>query len=88
MGLQQRYRVEVHTKGKPHQNGYIERFNRSKREAVLNAFAFHNLRQAQVLVHAWMWIYNNERSHTSLKYHTPTSFFLKCGKLQQTQHQS
>jgi len=75
-------------KGKPHQNGYIERFNRSYREEVLNAFAFDNLRQAQTLTHAWMWIYNNERPHSSLKYHTPTSFLLKYGKLQQPHHLS
>lgn len=68
-------------KGKPHQNGYIERFNRSYREEVLDAFAFVNLRQAQALTNAWIWIYNNERPHSSLKYHTPASFLLKYGKL-------
>lgn len=68
-------------KGKPHQNGYVERFNRSYREEVLDAFAFENIKQAQVLSHAWQWIYNNQRPHSSLKYHTPNSFLLKYGKL-------
>ena len=75
-------------KGKPHQNGYIERFNRSYREEVLDAFAFENMRQAQLLTNAWIWIYNNERPHSSLKYHTPVSFLLKYGKLHNTQNSS
>ncbi|MFN4957278.1 MAG: integrase core domain-containing protein [Cyclobacteriaceae bacterium] len=53
-------------KGKPQQNGYIERFNRTYREEVLDAFAFDSLQQARQLTHAWMWIYNNERPHSSL----------------------
>lgn len=68
-------------KGKPHQNGYVERFNRSYREEVLDAFAFENLKQARTVSSAWMWIYNNERPHSSLNYHTPNSFLLKYGKL-------
>ena len=32
-------------KGKPMQNGYVERFNRSYREAVLDAFIVENLNQ-------------------------------------------
>lgn len=68
-------------KGKPQQNGYVERFNRSYRTEVLDAFAFENIPQAQVLSNAWIWIYNNERPHSSLNYHTPNDFLLKYGKL-------
>lgn len=68
-------------KGKPHQNGYIERFNRTFREEVLDVFAFENLHQARAVTYAWMWIYNNERPHSSLNYNTPTQFLLKYGKL-------
>ena len=71
-------------KGKPQQNGYIERFNRSYRTEILDAYAFDNLKQARMLTHAWMWSYNNERPHSSLKYHTPTQFMLKYGKLHVT----
>lgn len=76
-------------KGKPHQNGFVERFNRSYREEVLDSFAFESLKQAQALTNAWMWVYNNERPHSSLKYHTPVSFLLKYGKLhlQNGQHE-
>lgn len=68
-------------KGKPHQNGYIERFNRTFRDEVLDVFAFDNLNQARLYTRAWMWIYNNERPHSSLGYRTPTEFLLKYGKL-------
>jgi putative transposase len=68
-------------KGKPQQNGYIERFNRSYRTEILDAFAFDNLKQVRTLTQAWMWSYNNERPHSALKYHTPTQFMLKYGKL-------
>ena len=70
-------------KGKPQQNGYIERFNRSFRTEILDAFSFDNLKQAKLLAHAWMWSYNNERPHSSLNYHTPVQFMLKYGKLHQ-----
>ena len=39
-------------KGKPHQDGYIERFNRTFREEVLDAYAFDNLRQARAMSQA------------------------------------
>jgi putative transposase len=68
-------------KGKPHQNGFIERFNRTFRDEVLDVFAFDTLNQARLLTTAWMWIYNNERPHSSLGYKTPTEFLLKYGKL-------
>lgn len=74
-------------KGKPNQNGYVERFNRSFREEVLDNYAFESIRQAQTLAHAWMWVYNNERPHSSLKYQTPVSFLLKRGKVANPQNQ-
>lgn len=72
-------------KGKPHQDGYIERFNRTFREEVLDLFAFTNLSQARLTTQAWMWIYNNERPHSALGYLTPTQFLLKYGKLHHPQ---
>jgi putative transposase len=70
-------------KGKPYQNGLVERFNRTYREEVLDRFLFDNLKQTQVLTNAWIWTYNNERPHGGLKYHTPVEFLLKYGKLHQ-----
>lgn len=72
-------------KGKPHQNGYIERFNRTYRDEVLEQFAFENLGQARLATQAWMWVYNNERPHSSLGYLTPNQFLLKYGKLHSPQ---
>jgi putative transposase len=64
-------------KGKPHQNGYVERFNRTYREEILDNYAFENLSQARTMTNAWMWVYNNERPHSSLGYMTPRGFLLK-----------
>ncbi len=60
--------------GKPYQNGYMERFNRSFREEVLDAYSFSRLGEAQSMAYAWMWIYNNERPHSALGYKPPTAF--------------
>ena len=68
-------------KGKPTQNAYVERFNRTFRQEVLDNYAFESLSQARRLASAWMWMYNNERPHSSLKYMTPRRFLLECGKL-------
>jgi putative transposase len=67
-------------KGKPHQNGYIERFNRTYREEILDNYAFDSLAQARMMTQAWIWVYNNERPHSSLGYMTPRGFLLKYGK--------
>jgi putative transposase len=75
-------------KGKPYQNGLVERFNPTYREEVLDRFLFDHLKQTQLLTNAWMWTYNNERPQGGLRYHTPTEFLpsppgLKYGKLHQ-----
>ena len=74
-------RLQFIQKGKPQQNGFIERFNRTFRTEVLDAYAFRNLKEARKITYAWMWIYNNERPHSSLGYKTPIQFMLKYGKL-------
>jgi putative transposase len=67
-------------KGSPSQNGYIERFNRTFREDILDPNIFMTAGQAQVKAHDWMWVYNNYRPHESLNDLPPTTFMLKYGK--------
>ena len=52
--------------GKPTQNAYIERFNRTVRHEWLNMHMFDSVEQAQELATEWLWKYNNERPHTSI----------------------
>jgi len=52
--------------GKPTQNAYIERFNRTVRHEWLDLYDFDSVEQAQILATQWLWIYNNERPHTAL----------------------
>ena len=60
--------------GKPNQNAYIERFNRSYRTEVLNAHLFESIAELQALTIAWLRIYNEERSHDSLGRVPPLTF--------------
>ena len=52
--------------GKPNQNAYIERFNRTYRTANLNAWVFTTLEEARDLSEAWRQRYDTERTHDSL----------------------
>ncbi len=52
--------------GKPMQNGYIERFNRTFREDVLDAYLFSSFRQLNVLAEKWKEDYNQYHPHKSL----------------------
>ena len=68
-------------KGKPNQNGYIERFNRTFREDILDSYLFDAVEQAQEFANQWIWMYNNERPHESIQNLPPRQFLLKYGKL-------
>ena len=60
--------------GKPNQNAYIERFNRSFRTEILDAHIFHTLEQVREIAWAWRITYNEERPHQSLGNITPADF--------------
>lgn len=52
--------------GKPNQNAFIERFNRSLRNELLDLYLFRNLQQARELADQWRVQYNEHRPHDSL----------------------
>jgi len=52
--------------GKPTQNAYIERFNRTARHEWLDLHLFKSIAHAQNLATEWLWTYNNERPHSSI----------------------
>jgi len=52
--------------GKPTQNAYVERFNRTVRHEWLDLHVFYSVDQAQRLATQWLWTYNNERPHTAI----------------------
>jgi putative transposase len=67
--------------GMPMQNGLVERFNKTYRTEVLNAWIFERLDQVRSITQEWMWRYNNQRPHRSLLRLSPRAFLLKCGQL-------
>ena len=52
--------------GKPTQNAYIERFNRTARHEWLDMHQFESIAHAQLLATQWLWIYNSERPNTAI----------------------
>jgi putative transposase len=60
--------------GKPNQNAYIERFNRTLREEVLNQHLFACLNDVREAIYWWMIEYNEERPHDSLGNLTPAEY--------------
>lgn len=60
--------------GKPAQNGFIERFNRTFREDILDMYIFESLSEVTRIANDWIKFYNNDRPHESLGNLTPIGF--------------
>ena len=52
--------------GKPMQNGFVERFNRTYREEVLDMYVFNRLSEVRDITENWVYDYNWVRPHESL----------------------
>jgi len=52
--------------GKPAQNAYIERFNRTYREDILDAYLFSTIQEVQAITEDWLEEYNTVRPHAAL----------------------
>ena len=57
--------------GKPQQNAYVERYNRTVRNEWLGRHIFNSIEEAQNHATRWLWIYNNERPNMGIGGITP-----------------
>lgn len=61
-------------KGSPQQNAFVERFNGTMRDEVLNGEEFESVLEARVVISAWIDHYNTERPHRGLGMMTPAAY--------------
>lgn len=57
--------------GKPQQNAYVERYNRTVRYDWLAQYLFDSIEEVQVHATQWLWSYNNERPNMGIGGITP-----------------
>lgn len=66
--------------GKPDQNAFIERFNRTFRTEVLSAYLFNSVEEVQQTADNWLVDYNQFRPHESLGNVPPAAFLPRVFK--------
>ena len=78
-GWAQQHGVELEfiQPGKPTLNSYVERFNRSFRDEVLNFYVFNRLSEVRDIVDRWAIENNEQKPRESLGNLTPEEFALK-----------
>ncbi len=64
-------RLDYIQPGKPQQNAYVERFNRTVRYEWLSLYHWEDLDHVQRFATDWMWTYNHDRPNMALGGFTP-----------------
>lgn len=64
--------------GAPWQNGYVESFNATFRDELLDRELFSTVLEAEVLSEQYRRKYNTYRPHSGLDYLTPSAFAVQC----------
>jgi putative transposase len=67
--------------GKPQQNAYVERYNRTVRHEWMEMHEFSNIKEAQDTAEKWLWTYNNERPNMAIGGITPAQKLALAAKL-------
>jgi len=68
---QNNIRMEYIQPGKPQQNAYVERFNRTVRYEWLSQYYWENLEEVRLFATNWMYDYNHNRPNMALGGFTP-----------------
>ena len=66
--------------GRPTQNAFIERFNRTYRTEVLNLYLFRSLAEVREITAEWMTVYNEHRPHEALQGAAPCTYHQRTAK--------
>lgn len=71
---------------KPAQNAFMERFNRTYRTEVLDAYVFESLADVRELTEEWLVTYNTKRPHDSLGRVPPRTYLPRLTAVEESSY--